>query len=48
MKLFKNMSAEAKLIAAYLFALFIMGLLLYFYPVQFFNIYDKIYFFLIS
>jgi hypothetical protein len=48
MRLFKNMSAEAKLITAYLFGLFIIGLLLYFYPVQFFNIYDKIYYFLIS
>ena len=44
----KNISIEAKLIIAYLFGLFIIGLLLYFYPVQFFNIYDKILFFLIS
>lgn len=44
----KNISIEAKLIIAYLFALFIIGLLLYFYPVQFLNIYDKILFFLIS
>ena len=48
MKLIKDMSIEAKLIAAYLFGLFIIGLLLYFYPVQFFNVYDKILEFLIS
>lgn len=48
MKLIKDMSIEAKLITAYLFGLFIIGLLLYFYPVQFFNVYDKILEFLIS
>ena len=44
----KNISIEAKLIIVYLSALFIIGLLLYFYPVQFFNIYDKLLNFLIS
>ena len=43
----KNISIEAKLIIAYLFGLFIIGLLLYFYPIQFFNIYDKLLGFLI-
>ena len=43
----KNISIEAKLIIAYLFGLFIIGLLLYFYPVQFFNVYDRLLNFLI-
>lgn len=43
----KNISIEAKLIIAYLFGLFIIGLLLYFYPIQFFNVYDKLLNFLI-
>jgi hypothetical protein len=44
----KNISIEAKLIIAYFFMLFIMAVLIYFYPVQFFDVYDKILNFLIS
>jgi len=45
---FKNMSAEEKLIIVFLFLLILLFIPLYYYPERFFNIYDKIYFFLIS
>jgi hypothetical protein len=44
----KRLSIEEKLIVAYLISLGIIAVLLYFYPTQFFNIYDKILFFMLQ
>ena len=38
----KNISLEEKLVLGFVLSLGILGIILYFYPTQFFVIYDKI------
>lgn len=47
MRKIKNMVSEEKLVVIFLFCLILLFIPLYFCPNQFFNIYDKIYYFLI-
>ena len=44
----KNISLEEKLVLGFVLSLGILGIILYFYPTQFFVIYDKILFFIIQ
>jgi uncharacterized membrane protein YbaN (DUF454 family) len=44
----KNISLEEKLVLGFVLSLGILGIILYFYPTQFFMIYDKILFFMIQ
>lgn len=44
----KNISLEEKLVLGFVLTLGILGIILYFYPTQFFMIYDKILFFMLQ
>ena len=44
----KNISLEEKLILGFIVTLGVLGIIMYFYPTQFFTIYDKILFFMIE
>lgn len=44
----KNISLEEKLVLGFVLSLVILGIIMYFYPTQFFMIYDKILFFMLQ
>lgn len=44
----KNISLEEKLILGFIVTLGVLGIIMYFYPTQFFMIYDKILFFMLQ
>lgn len=44
----KKLSLEEKSVLVYLLTLVIFGVIIYFYPTQFFTIYDKILFFILK
>ena len=44
----KNISLEEKLVLGFVLTLGILGIILYFYPTQFFMVYDKILFFMLQ
>ena len=44
----KNISLEEKIVLGFIATLSVLGIVLYFYPTQFFMIYDKILFFMLQ